>query len=89
MDAEIVDKLTTNLVERATLVTVLFFFIFYFMKREERREKFISRVVRTNTRALRALAHAISKTEAGRHLPDTFVTDIDDPTDEENGTNGE
>lgn len=53
------------------------------MKREEAREKFIGKVIKSNTAALRALAIAIAKTDLGKHLDLTEILRIQDGEESE------
>ena len=70
----------------ASVVGVLMFFIRYFMLKEDRKDKFVARVIRANTRALRMLADAILQTDAGKHLDKRQLfsfEDIPEDVDEE------
>lgn len=71
-----------TLIEPVSIVVLLMFFIHYFMRREERREKFIAAVIGANTKALIALAFAISKTEAGKHIDDSILDNLGFPTED-------
>jgi hypothetical protein len=58
----------SNMTGNALAIALMLFFINYFMRKDEKRERFIARVIRSNTEALKILAEAVSHTEAGKHI---------------------